>query len=563
MEIQGKTVKMQIDSGASCNVLPKKYLTQGTEVQKTNKLLTAYNKEQIPALGTARVSMRNPRTKKKYNAEFVVVDDNYTPLIGARAAQQMGFIVVKHHNIQLESNNEVFTASQSSPLTKEQVLTDFADIFKGLGKMEGKLHLEVNESVPPVIMPPRRVPVALKGKFKEEIDCLVSVGVLEKVEEPTKWVSSAVVTAKPNGKVRVCIDPRPLNKALSRSHYPLPIIDDILPELGKAQVFSKADLKDGFLQIELDDESSRLTTFQTPWRRHRWLRMPYGISPAPEYFQQKLDQNLQGLPGVHRIADDLLITGQGETKEEADKDHDKNLVHLLQRCRERNIKLNKAKLDFKCSQVPFIGHLLSNEGVKPDPKKTEAIMNMETPTDVQGVQRLISKVKYLSKFLSNLSELCQPLRKLTHKDVEWQWTQEQEDAFQSLKTAVTQSPVLKYFNPQAQTEGQGDASQNGLGFVLMQEDQPVTYASCALTPAEQRYSQIEKELLAQVFGLEHNHHYTFGRRVILWTDHKPLISIYKKPLASAPKRLQRLLLRLQQYDVDLIEVQTWFGNVLS
>ena len=129
-----------------------------------------------------------------------------------------------------------------------------------------------------------------------------------------------------------------------------------------------------------------------------------------------------------------------------------------------------------------------------------------------------------------------------HKDAEWQWTQEQEHAFQSLKVPVTQAPVLMYFSPQAQTEGQGD---------LLQEGQPVTYASRALTPAEQRYSQIEKELLAQVFGLEHNHHYTFGRRVILCTDHKPLVSIYKKPLASAPKRLQRLLLRLQQYNVDL------------
>ena len=160
-------------------------------------------------------------------------------------------------------------------------------------------------------------------------------------------------------------------------------------------------------------------------------------------------------------------------------------------------------------------------------------------------------VKYLSKFLSNLSELCQPLRKLTHKDIEWQWTQEQENAFQPLKTAVTQAPVLKYFNPQAKTEGQGDAFQNSLGFVLMQEGQPVTYASRALTPAEQRYSQIEKELLAQVFGLEHNHHYTFGRRRILWSDHKSLISIYKNPLVSASKHLQRSLLRLQQYDVDL------------
>ena len=496
-EIQEKTVKMQIDSGTTCNVLPKEYLPEGAEVQKTNKLLTAYKKKQIPGLGTTRINKRNPKTKKKYNAEFVVVDGSYTPLLGARAAQQMGFIVVQHHNIQLVSNNEVFTASPSSSLSKEQVLTDFGDIFKGLGKMDGRLHLELNESVSPVKMPPRRVPVALKGKFKEEIDRLVSVGVLEKVEEPTKWVSSAVVTAKANGKVRVCIDPRPLNEALSRSHFPLPVIDDILPKLGKARVFSKADLKDGFLQIELDDESSPLTTFQTPWGRHRWLRMPYGISPAPEYFQQKLDQNLQGLPGVYRIADDLLIIGQGDTKEETDKDHDANLVHPLQRCRDRNIKLNKAKFNFKCSQVPFMGHLLSNEGVKPDPKKIEGIVDMETPSDLQGVQRLIGIVKYLSKFLSNLSALCEPLCKLTHKDVEWQWTQEQED----LKAAVTQAPVLKYFSPQAQTEGQGDASQNSLGFVLMQEGQPVTYASLALTPAEQGYSQIEKELLAQVFWI--------------------------------------------------------------
>ena len=280
--------------------------------------------------------------------------------------------------------------------------------------------------------------------------------------------------------------------------------------------------------------------------------MPYGISPAPEYLQQKLDQNLQVLRGVYRIADFLLITGQGDTKEEADKDHDAKPVRLFQRCRERNIKLKKAKFDFKSSQVPFIGHLLSNERVKPDVKRIEAIVNTETPTNFQGLQRLIGMVKYLSKFLSNLSELCQPLRKLTHKDVEWQLTQEQEDAFQPLKTAVTQALVLKYFSPQAQPEGQGDSSQNGLlGFVLMQEGQPVTYASRALIQAEQRYSQLEKELLAQFFGLEHNHHYTLGRRVPLWTDHKPLVSIYKKPLVSAPKRLQRLLLRLQQYDVDL------------
>ena len=142
----------------------------------------------------------------------------------------------------------------------------------------------------------------------------------------------------------MCIDPQQLNKALRRSHYPLPIIEDILPELADVKVFSKADLKDGFLQIQLDNESSKLTTFQTPWGRYRYLRMPFGISPAPECFQRKLDQNLEGLEGIYKVADDILITGRGDNMEEATKDHDANLLKLLERCQERNLKLNREKL---------------------------------------------------------------------------------------------------------------------------------------------------------------------------------------------------------------------------
>ena len=147
--------------------------------------------------------------------------------------------------------------------------------------------------------------------------------------------------------------------------------------------------------------------------------------------------------------------------------------------------------------------------------------------------------------------MCEPLRRLTHKGAEWIWGHEQEVAFERIKEAVVKAPVLRYFNESDPTECQGDASQGGLGFVVMQCGQPVTFASRALTPAERRYSQIEKEFLAHVFGMEHNHNYVYGRKVTLWTDHKPLVWISKKPLVSAPKRLQRLLLRLQQYDYEI------------
>ena len=369
-------------------------------------------------------------------------------------------------------------------------------------------------------------------------------------QEPTDWVSSMIAAKKPDGDIRLCNDPHHLNITLKRSHYPLPVIEEILPELSKAKVFSKVDLKEGFLQVELDEESSKLTVFQTPWGRYRFHRMPFGITPAPEIFQMKLDQSLEGLKGVFKIADDILITGQGETEREADVDHDRNRKSLLDRCRERNIKLNK-KFTFKCDDVQFIGHRLTKEGLKPDPAKVKAILSMKKPDDVAAVQRLMGMVKYLSKFLSDLSQICEPIRRLTHKDVPWFWTKEQDVAFDKIKEAVTSAAVLKYFDSSKPTEGSGDASSQGLGFVLTQEDHPVTYASRALTQAEQRYSQIEKELLAQVFGLEHNHQYVYGRRVILYTDHKPLVSISSKPLASAPKRLQRLLLRLQQYDAEI------------
>ena len=323
---------------------------------------------------------------------------------------------------------------------------------------------------------------------------------------------------------------------------------DVLPELADVKVFSKADLTDGFLHIELDKESSLLSTFQTPWGCYCWKRMPFGISPSPELFQQKLDQNLQGLPGVHRSFDDLLITGKGDSLLAASQDHDRNLRSLLERCQERNIKLNREKFMFKCSQVPFIGHLLTREELKPDPQKVEAICNMPKPEDVQAVQRFVNTVKYLSRFLEDLSDLSEPLRRLTHKDVPWEWSQEQEEAFVKIKTAASTAPVLKFFTSSEPTEGEGE---KGIGFALMQQGQPVTYASRALTKAEQNYSQIEKELLAQVFGMEHNHQYAYDRRVTLWKYHKPLEMIAKKPHAAAPKRLQRLMMRLMQYDVEI------------
>jgi hypothetical protein len=325
----------------------------------------------------------------------------------------------------------------------------------------------------------------------------------------------------------------------------------VLPDLAQAKVFTKLDLTSAFWQLKLDYESSLLTTFQTPFGRYRWLRLPFGTSASSEIFQQRIHEALEGLPGVICVADDLLVYGKGPDEKIALQDHDMNLTKLLERCTEKNIKLNKEKSILRATQIPFLGHLITNQGLKPDPEKVSAILKMPAPTDVQGVQRLVGFVNYLSRFLPSLSDVLEPIRQLVKQEVAWHWTDVQQKALDKVKTLITEAPLLVYYNPEEDLAIQCDASGKGLGAALLQNGRPNAYHSRALTDTETRYASIEKEMLAVVDAFERFHQYTFGRFTQVISDHKPLEMIVKKPLSKAPKRLQGMLLRLQKYHYDI------------
>ena len=189
-----------------------------------------------------------------------------------------------------------------------------------------------------------------------------------------------------------------------------------------------------------------------------------------------------------------------------------------------------------------------------DPAKIEAIRDMPCPTDVAGVQRLNGFVNYLAKFLPGLSDVMEPIRQLTKMYVPWKWSKTQDNAFEAMKRLVSEAPVLRFYDPGKELSIQCDASQTGLGAALLQDGQPLAFVSRALTDTETRYAQLEKEMLAVVWSIEKFDQYTYGRRVNMVSDHKPLESIMKKALASAPKRLQGMMMRLQKYDINLIYV---------
>ena len=196
---------------------------------------------------------------------------------------------------------------------------------------------------------------------------------------------------------------------------------------------------------KLSEKSSSLTTFNTPFGRYKFLRVPFRISSAQEVFQKKVSQLLEGIPGVINYIDDILMHARTE------EEHDRTLEKVLQKCREANVKLKKEKCHAKKNQTKYLGHIITESGMKADPSKVEAIVNMETPNNKQAVQRLLGMVNWLGRFIPNVSIITEPLRCLLKKEVEFHWQESQQKAFERIKQALISSSVLKYFNVDEET----------------------------------------------------------------------------------------------------------------
>ena len=224
---------------------------------------------------------------------------------------------------------------------------------------------------------------------------------------------------------------------------------------------------------------------------------------------------------------------------------------MLRRAREVNLKFNAKKCKIKQEEVPYVGHVLSKDGLKADPEKIRAVKEMKPPANTKELKTFLGFIQYLGKFMPNMASESAPLRELLEKNVAWHWDHLQEESFQKLKQMASSTPVLGYYDPSNPLCLSVDASSKGLGAVLLQGEKPLAYASRALTPTQQRYAQIEKETLAIVYGVQKFHQYIYGRTTDVETDHKPLQYILNKPLHEAPLRLQKMMLVLQRYDLKV------------
>ena len=323
-----------------------------------------------------------------------------------------------------------------------------------------------------MIEPPRRTPHSLHDRLKQKLEEMESRGVITQVNGPTDWVHNLVIVEKKDNSLRLCLDPRNLNKALKREHHQIPTTEDVISRLGGKRVFSIFDQKDSFWQVLLDKESALMCTFNTPFGRYCFNRMPFGLSSASEVLQSRNQSAFGDLEGVHFIADDMIVAAADEAQ------HDEIVGKLLKRARSCNVKFNQQKIQWKVSEVSYMGHVVTAEGLRPDVAKVHAVTNLPIPTSKADLQRALGVFNYLSRFVPNMSTITAPLRDFLKKDVQWQWHPDHEAAFNTLKQAISQAPVLKFFEPSKPSVIQADAlkptfARHGIPQELMADNMPL------------------------------------------------------------------------------------------
>ena len=587
------SARLKVDSGAEINVIPlkqlqelypymvdangqplKKHLTE--EVKKTT--LVSYGGAKIEHIG--KIVLPCEYNGLKFLSSFSISDVDGPMLLGLPLGEALGIKVINTDNVQTPvreqppsvkasedipeniSNVHVPSAKLTSkyvprdiPIAdrppircKEDLLEMYPECF-----VDGpdncfpdyEYHISIEAGAKGKVHPPRRIPLETRDPMKKELERMLRRGAIMKVNEPTDYVNSVALVERPDGRMRICLDPTDMNQVIKRQHYAAAVVQDKAHLLNGSDTFTKLDLKDGYWHVKLDEESSYLTTFNTPFGRYRFLVMPFGLSVSQDIFQMKIDETYDDCEGVLGIADDINVHSKGDAQ------HDFNLHAAMERTRMSNLSLNFKKIELKKPSIKFFGNIYTKDGVKPDPDKVAAITDLRPPETKSELKTFLGMVNYLQQFIPNLSEHTAPLRVIEKKDTEFYWDENLQRCYDKVKKLVAADVTLAYYDRNKPVTVQTDYSKQGLGAVLLQEGRPVHYASKALVGAEPNYATIEGEMLAIVYATQKWHHYLYGRAFTVETDHKPLVAIKNKNIALAPPRIRGMLMATSGYDFQL------------
>jgi hypothetical protein len=385
--------------------------------------------------------------------------------------------------------------------------------------------------------------------LQKEIKKMLSKGLIRESSSP--WgLSPLVVPKKGPKKWRFCVDYRPLNKLTKEDSTPIPRIDQILESFVNAKWFSNLDMFSGYWQIAMAEQDKEKTAFVTTYGTYEYNVMPFGLNTAPATFQRLMNKVLWDYIGhfVWVYLDDVVI--YSKTFEE----HLQHLQTVFEQVQKASMQLNIEKCRFFSRKIHFLGHVISDQGIEPDETKIDKVRDFPVPRNLKELRGFVGLASYYRRFIPNFAQIAKALTKLTRKNVEFIWEDEQELAFQTLKNHLTTYPILRHPDFERPFYLYTDASGTALGAVLQQIDEDgrdyvIAYASRSLTSAEQNYSTTEQECLAVVWAIEKFHHYLGYRKFFLITDHAALKWLQS---AAVKGRLLRWTIRLQPYKFEVI-----------
>lgn len=543
--LEGRETTMEIDTGASVSIINEECFKELSSIgkplalRKSNVVLSTYTKSQLPLLGMTEVNVQYKNQQRKL--PLYVIKGKGPNLFGRNWLETLKIDWAEIHMLSSRCDD---------------IIRRYPELFEeGLGSIKNVTgHINVPANATPRFFKPRSVPFSMKEKVDNELDRLLRENIIESVEH-SDWAAPIVPILKSNGEIRICGDFKvTCNREVKIDCYPIPAIDDLYAKLSGGKLFSKIDLSNAYLQINLDEESKKFVTINTHRGLFRYNRLPFGVSSSPGIFQRVMETILSGIPNVCVYLDDILVMGSD------DKGHAQALQTVLKRLADAGVRLKKEKCEFAVTEVSYLGYKIDEAGIHPLPDRVRAISEAPTPTSTTELKSFLGLLNYYGRFLPNLSTVLAPLYKLLRANVVFDWGVEQEKAFKQAKSMLQSSRVLAHYDPQKPLALYCDSSQYGIGVVLSHvmkngEDRPVCYASRSLSAAEKNYSQLEKEALACVWGVKKLHKYLFGREFVIYNDHKPLESLLsevKQVPSMAASRIQRWSLTLSAYNYRFV-----------
>ena len=561
-KIGGANASMMIDTGSSVDFIHRKILgkVDGTIVKlgKPWKInFAGTNVRQFEEVLHTRVDIG----LESMDVKFLVHDTlNCDALIGGNTIKRNGIkIDMEHDRIQLKKTKLMLKPKAVTNSTNattvdgndiESLKKEFGDIFKekldvaGLAKVEVVDIQTVSESAKWIRN--RRMSDQEWRTIDIEVEKMLEASVIEpeKINSSSKgWNSPILLVKKKDGTIRFCIDFRALNSMLMKKNIPLPRTDEALEQVKGSKLISTLDLTSAYWQIPIKEEHRQLLTFSTRSRRYRFKVLPYGITIAPGVFQEIINNLVMDIDGVVGYLDDIVIFS--ETMEQ----HLAQIRKVFERLRAVKIFVKPTKCRFLQEKVLYLGHVVSSEGISANPERVSAIINMPTPNSEKELRSFLGMVEYLKDYIPFRAELLHSLYEATS---EWKWTKKQEDAFNNVKLRIAKMSTLKKFKPGLKTQLHTDASNVGIGAVLVQfgpndEEKHIAYFSRILSKSEKNYPTIKKEFLAIAEALKAFHPYLHGNMFTILTDHKPLVGLVKAE-AGADVLMNRWMAQLMVYD---------------